>query len=67
MRVSELLDKDTGVLTILIEHGFTPLKNPLVRTALASNVTLGQAAGLRGLSEAQQDSLLKSLQEALCR
>jgi len=66
LRVSELLAQEDSVLDILLEYGFTPLKNPLTRAALAPTVTVGQALRLRGLSAVQQTRLLTDLKEALC-
>jgi hypothetical protein len=67
-RVSTLLAHSPAVLDCLIRHGFTPLRNPAMRAALAPTVTLGQAIRLRGLSPEVREALLADLAEVLaCR
>lgn len=64
-RVSELIASDARVLNILIDHGFTPLKNPVARSTLAHTVTLSQALNIAGISIEQEHKLLKVLQEVV--
>lgn len=67
-RVSDLLALDPDVLPLLIEHGFTPLENPVLRAALAPTVRLEQAFGLASLSPARRETLLLRLEEVVaCR
>jgi hypothetical protein len=47
-RVSEVL-QIPGALEVLIEAGFTPLRNPVMRASLAGGVTLRQACALKGI------------------
>jgi hypothetical protein len=42
--------KIPGALDLLIEAGFTPLKNPVLRAAMAGSVTLRQACSLKDVS-----------------
>jgi hypothetical protein len=37
-------------LPVFLAHGFTPLANPMLRAALASRVTVGQAARMQGVA-----------------
>lgn len=39
-----------GALDLLVAHGFTPLRNPTLRAAMASTITLRQACRLRGIA-----------------
>lgn len=48
-RVSELL-QIPGALELLVDAGFAPLKNPVMRATLAGGVTLRQACGMRGVA-----------------
>jgi uncharacterized protein involved in response to NO len=47
-RVSEILET-RGALEVLVEAGFTPLKNPAMRQVFAGAVTLRQACALKGV------------------
>jgi hypothetical protein len=47
-RISDIL-KTPGALDLLIDAGFTPLRNPALRAAMAGGVTLRQACGLKGV------------------
>ncbi|MDZ7801416.1 MAG: DUF1858 domain-containing protein [Trueperaceae bacterium] len=66
-RVSTLLERSPEVLPCLVRHGFTPLQNPVMRSALAATVTLEQAIRIRGLSETQAHALYAELEEILTR
>jgi hypothetical protein len=46
--IAEILEIP-GSLDVLVEAGFTPLKIPAMRAALAGTATLSQACGLRGV------------------
>jgi hypothetical protein len=64
-RVSELLAESGEVLQLLLRHGFTPLGNPALRSALAPTVTLAQAIRLRGLSSEAAAQLRRELASLL--
>lgn len=49
-KVSELLQLHPNVLPTLVDAGFTPLKIPGVRAAMAHTITLRQACDKRGIS-----------------
>lgn len=67
-RVSVLLAKSPEVLPLLVESGFTPLQNPVMRAALAPTVTLRQALRLHPLGKAEERALIERLGEiVLCR
>jgi len=67
-RVSTLLERSPEVLDCLVRHGFTPLRNPVMRAALTPTVTLAQAIRLRGLSSEAREALLADVSEVLaCR
>lgn len=67
-RVSTLLERSPEALDCLIRHGFTPLRNPVMRAALTPTVTLAQAIRLRGLSTEESEALLTEFAEVLaCR
>jgi hypothetical protein len=48
-RVADVLDWYPQTLALLIAHGFTPLGNPLLRRALARQVSVAQACRLHGV------------------
>jgi hypothetical protein len=48
-KVAQVLAWFPQTETIFIEHGFTALRNPLLRRTLARQVSLAQAADLRGV------------------
>ena len=47
--VAEVLDQHPEVLDLLVELGFTPLANPLMRQTLGRTVSIAQAAKLKGM------------------
>jgi hypothetical protein len=57
-RVSDIL-VIPGALEVLIDAGFTPLRNPVMRSALAGSVTLRQACSLK---DVPLDPLVSRLQ-----
>jgi hypothetical protein len=57
-KVAEVLDRYPQTLQIFLEHGFTPLKNPVLRKALARAITIEQACRREGTS---LDALLSDL------
>lgn len=61
MTVAEAVALWPGALDVLVAHGFTPLRNPLLRQAMGSRMTLAGAASMRGLDLAR---LLDELQAA---
>lgn len=62
-RVSTIIDAHPDALDVLIEGGFTPLANPVMRLALAHTVSLSQAFRLRGLSDEAEEALISRLLE----
>jgi len=48
-RVSDVLEWFPRTEEVLLRHGFTALKNAVLRRTLARQVTVGQAAALRGV------------------
>ena len=62
-RVSAVIDAHPDALDVLIEAGFTPLANPVMRLALAHTVTLSQALRIRGLPEEVEEALISRLLE----
>jgi hypothetical protein len=48
-RVSDVLEWFPGTEDVLLRHGFTALKNAVLRRTLARQVTVGQAAALRNI------------------
>lgn len=48
-RVSDVLEWYPTLVDVLVNQGFAPLAQPLLRKTLARGVTLGQAAALRGV------------------
>lgn len=61
--VGKLLEKYPEALNVLIEFGFTPLKNPLLRRILPYTVTLGQAKKIKRMSDDKFGKLLERLRE----
>jgi hypothetical protein len=47
---------------VLVEAGFTPLKNPMMRAAMAGSVTLRQACGLKGIALEPLAARIEALQ-----
>lgn len=62
-RVSTIIDAHPDALDALIEAGFTPLANPVMRLALAHTVSLSQAFRLRSLSGEAEEELISRLLE----
>jgi hypothetical protein len=60
-RISDILQIN-GALDALVEAGFTPLKNPVLRATMAANVTLRQACGLTGVPLEPIVAVLDNLQ-----
>ena len=46
---AEVLDQQPEVLDLLVELGFTPLANPLMRQTLGRTVSIAQGAKLKGM------------------
>lgn len=63
MRVSSILDAHEGALDVLVQGGFEPLANPVMRFAMAHTVNLGQAFRLRGMSDEAEQALVARLLE----
>lgn len=63
MRVSRILEADDAALEALVEGGFGPLANPVMRVAMAHTVSLQQAFRIRGQSEGQREALIGRLLE----
>jgi hypothetical protein len=61
-RVAEVLDWFPETEPVFLERGFTAIKQPLLRWTVARQVTLAQAAGLRGVP---LDELLAALNRAI--
>jgi hypothetical protein len=47
--VGNLLNQSPGLLPVFLRHGFTPLRNPLLRATLARHVSLSRACALLGV------------------
>lgn len=47
--VAQVIDGHPEVLDILVELGFTPLANPLMRATLGRTVSIKQGAQLKGI------------------
>ncbi|MBX7259635.1 MAG: DUF1858 domain-containing protein [Candidatus Hydrogenedentes bacterium] len=60
-RVGDVLEAYPHVLPVFLEHGFTPLANPVLRKTLAKHVTINSAA--RKL-DVNPEHLLKALNSA---
>jgi hypothetical protein len=60
-RVIEIV-KIQGALEVLVDAGFTPLANPVMRAAFAGAVTLRQACGLKGVPLEPLVARLEALQ-----
>ena len=59
--VAALIDSHPEALPLLIEAGFAPLANPMLRRSLARMVTLRQACGLH---KVDAEGLLSKLRQA---
>lgn len=47
--VAQVLDQHPEVLDLLVELGFTPLANPVLRNSFGRTVSIQQGARLKGL------------------
>lgn len=61
MKVEEVLERYPHLLPVFLEHGFTPLRNPLLRRTFAPRVTLTGAARIRRWKSEQFDAFLEEL------
>jgi hypothetical protein len=61
-RVAEVLDWFPETEPVFLERGFTAIRQPLLRRTVARQITLAQAASLRGAS---LDELLAALNGAI--
>lgn len=57
-KVADVLDRYPQTLQVFVDHGFSPLKNPVLRKTLARAVTIEQACRREGAS---LDALLSDL------
>lgn len=60
-RVSDIIANHPNALDVLIEGGFTPLSNPVMRNVLARTVNLRQAFQIRTLSDEQEEHIITEL------
>lgn len=60
-RVSDIIANHPNALDVLIEGGFTPLSNPVMRNVLARTVNLRQAFQIRALSDEQEEHIITEL------
>lgn len=60
-KVAHIIAAHPDALNILINGGFSPLKNPVMRAALANTVNLRQAFQIRALSDAQEEAIILQL------
>ncbi len=63
MRVAGIIDAHPQALGILIDGGFTPLGNKVMRLAMAGTVNLAQAFRIRGLDDSAEESIIARLLE----
>jgi hypothetical protein len=61
-RVAEILDWFPEIESVFLDYGFAAIRQPLLRRTLARQVTLAQAASLRGVP---LDDLLAALNRAI--
>lgn len=61
MRVAGIIDAHPQALQVLIEGGFAPLANPVMRLAMANTVNLGQAFRIRGMDDSAEESIVARL------
>jgi len=59
--VADVIETWPETLQVLIDAGFTPLRNPLLRRTLATKVTLARACSMQGID---LESLLARLRRA---
>lgn len=62
-RVSAIIDAHEEALEVLIQGGFEPLANPVMRFAMAHTVNLSQAFRIRGLSDEAEEAIIAKLLE----
>ncbi len=62
-RVSAIIDAHEDALEVLIQGGFEPLANPVMRFAMANTVNLSQAFRIRGLSDEAEEAIITQLLE----
>lgn len=57
--VAQVIEEHPEVLDILVNLGFTPLSNPLMRQTVGKIVSLQQGAKMRGIDLARIQSTLE--------
>ena len=57
--VAEVVDQHPEVLDLLVELGFTPLGNPLMRQTLGRRVSIAQGAKMKGIDLNQLVAILR--------
>lgn len=57
--VAQVIEEHPEVLAILVDLGFTPLSNPLMRQTVGKKVSLQQGAKMRGIDLARIQSTLE--------
>lgn len=62
-RVSRIISSHPKCLQLLVNGGFEPLANPIMRKAMAGTVTLRQAFQIRGLDDEAEEKLITALLE----
>lgn len=60
-KVAHIITAHPDALSILINGGFSPLQNPVMRAALANTVNLRQAFQIRALSNEQEEAIISEL------
>lgn len=50
VKVGEVLNRYPNTMDVFLRHGFTPLRNPLLRKTLAGVVTVEQACRREGVN-----------------
>lgn len=63
LKVSSILAAHEDALEVLIAGGFEPLRNPVMRLAMAHTVNLGQAFRIRGLEDEAEAAIIDGLLE----
>lgn len=61
LKVASILEAHEGALEVLVAGGFEPLKNPVMRLAMAHTVNLSQAFRIRGLGDEAEAAIIKGL------
>ena len=59
MPVNQVIEENPEVLDLLVERGFTPLKNKLMRMTAGGKVSLNKGLRITGISK---DKLISTLQ-----